>query len=564
MNLKLKPKLIASFLIVCIIFGIGSIVSYVNMKQINDTYTYLNEVVNELNMIGLSIDANVNQQSVHLRGYLLTEDAYERQQLDVVNEQINAAIQAGRDLSTLPETIEQFNRIEQLNNDYKGFADHAISLANININEAISYTNNNVIPQANEIREAVQSFNGWLSELSEERTSQASNQVNRAMFLVVTNSLVALAIAIVFGIVIANVISNPIIRLTKTAKQLAAGNLAVEHTKIKNRDEVYELNESFNEMATSLRETVSQISTNAEHVASSSEELTSSAEETSRATNQITEAIQSVASGAEKQVESTNHVREIVNDISYGMQQIVSSVEVVSSSTTVAEERSKNGVEVVNKAIDQMNTIQTKTSDISEVVTNLGEKSKEIGGIISLITAVAEQTNLLALNAAIEAARAGEHGKGFAVVADEVRKLAEQSNRSANQISSLIQDIQQDIEKSVIVMGEGRSSVQEGLTYVNEAGTEFHTISSSIDDISKQIQEVSASVEQIKAGAETMVGSIEDAASIAEQSSVYSQNVAASAEEQMATMEEIATAAEGLSTMAEKLQAEVGKFKLGV
>ena len=564
MNIKLKTKLIASFFIVCLIFGIGSVVSYVNMKQINDTYTYLNEIVNELNMIGLSIDGNVNQQSVHLRGYLLTEDANEREQLDAVNQQINIAIQEGRELSTLPETVERFNQIEQLNNEYKGLADHAISLTRINMDEAINYTNNHVIPQASEIREAVQSLNGWLSELSEERTSQASSQVSRAMFLVVTNSVVALAIAIFFGIVISNVISKPIISLTKTAKQLAAGNLAIERIHVKSRDEIYELNESFNEMASNLRETVSEISTGAEHVAGSSEELTSSAEETSRATNQITEAIQSVASGAEKQVESTNHVREIVNDISYGMQQIVSSVDVVSSSTTVAEERSKNGVEVVNKAINQMNIINMKTSEISEVVTNLGDKSKEIGSIISLITAVAEQTNLLALNAAIEAARAGEHGKGFAVVANEVRKLAEQSNNSANQISSLIQDIQKDIENSVVVMGEGRSSVQEGLTYVNEAGKEFHTISFSIDDISKQIQEVSASVEQIKAGSETMVGSIEDAANIAEQSSVYSQNVAASAEEQMATMEEIASAAESLSQMAEKLQAEVSKFKLGV
>ncbi|UCZ53577.1 methyl-accepting chemotaxis protein [Bacillus shivajii] len=562
LKLKLRTKLIASFLFVSLIFGVASVVSYINMNQSNNSYSYIIDTVIEVRNISSEIEYNISRQSSNMRGYLLTEDEEQLERLEAANERIFLLIEEAKALSTIEETVQRLDVIEEMNEQYMEEVNLALNLGNTHIDRAIDRTVNYIIPRGRMMADEAEGFTEWLDGVVEEQYTQTTQETNQAMVFVVAMSVIAFILAIVSGIIVSNLISRPIIGLAKNAKQLASGDLSIEKLTVKSRDEVYDLNESFNEMTDSLRNMVSQISTNAEQVAASSEELTTSAEETSKATNQITESIQEVATGADNQVQSTNSANQTASEIKSGMQEIAKSVESVIYSSATADEKSANGTKVVENAVKQMGAIDTKTAEIANVVSQLGDKSKEIGSIISLITDVAEQTNLLALNAAIEAARAGEHGKGFAVVADEVRKLAEQSNHSANQIGNLVEDIQKGIDQSVSVMGEGRESVQKGINSVNEAGTEFGSISKSIVDISTQITEVSAAVQQISAGSESMAASVNEAANVAEQSSGYAQTVAASAEEQMASMEEITSAAETLASMAEELQVEVSKFKL--
>ena len=378
--------------------------------------------------------------------------------------------------------------------------------------------------------------------------------------------IIVLSISVLIGAVIIYLfskhISDPLLKVSHQINEIANGNLAVDDTNITQKDEIGELSANVNRMTSELKDMIGKVSDTAEQVAASSEQLTASAEETSKATEQITESIQSVASGAEEQVNSATKAEMSASDISKGMERITDRMESVTNASTVTKEKSESGQNTIQQTIDQMTFINDKTDIIAQVVNQLGNKSTEIGNIVSLITNVAEQTNLLALNAAIEAARAGEHGKGFAVVADEVRKLAEQSSQSAHQINQLIQDIQIDIKRSVTSMDEGKSAVQDGITFVNQAGNEFEEISRSINEVTSQIEEVSTAVEQITAGTHSMVSAIKDSSKIAEDSAASSQNVAASAQEQNASMEEITAAATTLSNMAEELQESVKKFKL--
>lgn len=209
-----------------------------------------------------------------------------------------------------------------------------------------------------------------------------------------------------------------------------------------------------------------------------------------------------------------------------------------------------------------MNLINENFTDLSVTVTQLGERSSEIGEISKVISTIADQTNLLALNAAIEAARAGEHGKGFAVVADEVRKLAEQSAQSAQQIAHLIVQTQEDTTKTSKSMELATNEVSKGIIIVNEAGDSFAEIKQSVDHVTEQIKVVSKHVQDISKQLIEVVNSIGVIKDITDHANIETQNISAASEEQLAAMEEIASSSSALSSLAIELQQITGKFKI--
>ncbi len=245
-----------------------------------------------------------------------------------------------------------------------------------------------------------------------------------------------------------------------------------------------------------------------------------------------------------------------------GIHRIVESAQVVSDSSTNTADEAALGNESIQKAVRQMKAIGSSVETSATMVTQLSERSREIEKIIEVITGIASQTNLLALNAAIEAARAGEHGKGFAVVADEVRKLAELSRVSADQITTLIHEIQHDTEQVVSSMRVGTEEVKAGVAVVQEAGEAFHKISQAIKEVSGQIQEVSSATEQMSASVEEITASVEGMSQFAKASSANSQQVAQVSEEQLAAMEEITASVHSLADMAEELERLVHRFQV--
>ncbi|MDL4843211.1 methyl-accepting chemotaxis protein [Aquibacillus rhizosphaerae] len=387
-----------------------------------------------------------------------------------------------------------------------------------------------------------------------------NGKVTNTSNLVVT--AIVLIASVIIALVVAKIIINPILVVVTRLQEVAKGDFSGDEIITKSKDEVGLLTNTMNDMVKGLRNLIERVRYTSEQVAASSEQLTASAEETSKATEQITTAVQEVSVGSEKQVDSINKTSEIVTEISKGMDQVAISITSVADLSIETNTKSAEGNEVVGRTIKQMSDVKEQVKNTSLVVNALGTKSSEIGQIVELITEIANQTNLLALNAAIEAARAGEHGKGFAVVADEVRKLAEQSGDAAGQISRLIGEIQTESIRAVDSMDAGSKSVEDGLQMVHQTGNSFNEIAKMIEDISSQSQEVSAIVEQVNAGSEEMVQTIETVANVSEQSAANAQNVAASTEEQLGSMEEITASAESLSQMAEELQDLVKRFKI--
>jgi len=357
-------------------------------------------------------------------------------------------------------------------------------------------------------------------------------------------------------------LSRPIKLITKKVEQIANGDLSTDNVVIKNKDEIGQLSEYINQMTNNLKDIINEISNTSLQVAATSEELSASSEEMSKSVEQVAGSLQQLANGADTQKVKTLEADQSFSTISNEITQIAEHIESVNEMSHQTSSVAENGNEVINKTINQMSKIQAQSELTGNMMDTLGEKSNEIGKIVTLITSVSEQTNLLALNAAIEAARAGEHGKGFAVVADEVRKLAEQSGEAANQVSQLIIGIQEDIKQSVIAMNEGRLSVEEGIQLVNDAGSSFQQIVREVSKVTGHINEVSTTVHGISAEADSVVDLIDDTTKIAEESADYSQSIAAVVVEQNASMEEIASVSEELAKMAEKLQGTIRTFKI--
>lgn len=357
-------------------------------------------------------------------------------------------------------------------------------------------------------------------------------------------------------------LSKPIRLITNKVEQVANGDLSSDNVAIRNKDEIGQLSEYINQMTNNLKNMIYEISNTSLQVAATSEELSASSEEMSKSVEQVAGSLQQLANGADNQKVKTLEADQSFSTISNEISQIAEHVESVSGMSQQTSSLAENGNEVIKKTIDQMSKIQAQSELTGNMMDALGEKSNEIGNIVTLITSVSEQTNLLALNAAIEAARAGEHGKGFAVVADEVRKLAEQSREAANQVSQLIIGIQDDIEQSVIAMNEGRLSVEEGIQLVNDAGSSFQRIVEEVSRVTGHINKASTTVREISAEADSVVELIDDTTKIAEESADYSQNIAAVVVEQNASMEEIASVSEELAKMAEKLQGTIRTFKI--
>ena len=413
---------------------------------------------------------------------------------------------------------------------------------------------------------AVRTSYQQLAEEREENINALSNgvvaQSRHAQIISMMIGCIVTFVAIVLAFVTARNISLPIKKVIHSITKMAQGDISQEPIQAQLQDEIGALMQSTNHLNERLKTMIGSLQTVSNQVASSSEELAQSALEVKTGSTQIALTMQELAEGSDSQASNASDLAVMMDSFIVNVNEATKEGIELQSHSTDVQQLTTAGQGLMSSSTEQMHAIDRIVQESVVKVEGLSEQSKEITRLVSVIDGIAKQTNLLALNAAIEAARAGEHGKGFAVVADEVRKLAEQVSYSVTDISTIVSGIQAETVNVTTSLQAVYEEVRRGTAQITYTGETFENIANAVNHMFANIEKISNNLQGIAQTSININRAIDEVAAISEQSAAGVQQTAATIEETASTMDEVAKSTDMLAEMAEQMNEQVRQFKL--
>jgi methyl-accepting chemotaxis protein len=375
----------------------------------------------------------------------------------------------------------------------------------------------------------------------------------------------ALLVGLIFGWIFSKAFTANFGILTEGAERLSDGDLSrkVRLRKGLFSDETEDLANSLNLVVDSLRNLVGQIRNSSVNVNESSLGLAATAEEMTATSHEVAGSIEQISRGAETQAEMVERVSKVIREMATEIQLIASSASKLFQSAEETTQTAREGENMATTALDNMKQVLGQVEKNGQLIVSYSEQVQQIGSIIDVITNIAQKTNLLALNATIEAARAGEYGHGFAVVAEEVSKLADSTGESAGEITRLIETTREQSQQVQQSMAESIRAIDAGREAVDVAGSSFTAIIDKAEAAQLKAAKITDLTDNQNVGAQSIVEAIEEIARVAEDNAASTEEVSAATEEQSASMEEMTFASQRMSKLADELLTSVSRFNLG-
>lgn len=526
-NLKTAVKLISAFVLVAVIlcfvgfYGIGNLSKM--DKSIVDMYN------NRLTPIAYLGEANElflqNRVSIRDINTMASTEAEKEEYREKIHSNIKSIEEIMSEYSKIALREQELEKMKEYPGAWQRYItniDHAIEVDKTNMSNE-EYTNylltGGLQLATTDMMNILQSLIDINMKQAQDSSDSANKLYQSSRLITISVTIAALLISVSLGYLISQIIARPLNQVMRLLGKVANGDLS-ETSNLNSKDEIGRLAQSVNAMVLNLRRTVESILSSAESVSAAAQQISASTEE--------------VASGSTSQASAAQTMNELFRELSEAINSVAQSAEQASELSDQTMHIAQNGGTVVTDSIQGMTLLNNEMS-------RLEKGSEKIGEIIAVIDDISKQTNLLALNATIEAARAGEQGRGFAVVADEVRKLAERSSEATKQVTHIIKEMQKNTQQSV-------QAVVEGVAFSQKNGEAFENILSMVNDTAHKVTEIAAASEEQAAQSSEVMYSIE--------------SISAATEEMAASSSETALTANALAQLAEELNALVSIFKV--
>jgi len=370
----------------------------------------------------------------------------------------------------------------------------------------------------------------------------------------------AALLAIGIGLFVVRMVATPLVRLRNLMNDGAQGDLTVR-SNFSGRDEIGQLSQSFNQMMAQITTLVNQTNQSARDVLITAEELAEASRKTAISAKEIAVATEEIAGGATSLAVEAEKGSDLTSEISEQMKQVVSANDQMGVSADEVERASQQGTSYMNIVIEKTGLTEEMTRSMVEKVDRLKESTRSIRKILDLLNNMTKQTNILSLNATIEAARAGTAGKGFMVVADEIRKLAEQSRQSIDVVGQITETIQREIDETVSVLSEAYPIFQEQIESVKEASQIFLTVQGQMGDFIDRLGSATESITVLERSQTVLSEAMGNVSAVAEQSSATSEEVASLSHEQTSISEGLVQLSNKLETVSKELTELLTKFR---
>lgn len=571
-NLKVAQKLT---IIGILAFIATVLVGWVGYSSLKNAQKNMEELYNEDTMsiyycAKVRYNTRYSQIQASLQPYTIAPD---RRQDRITK--FNNAIKEAEDYMQKYETLhanhpKRAEMAAKVRKDFDTYRTNASQLLQMNAYEGaderapMNFYQEKVMPLAvamsNDL-EAVQSSN---LENAQSGMAKAEQEMESAILRMIATCVAIIVLLTVSIAFVTKQITDPLQLVIRVCEKLSQGDFRTGGLigTVERGDEFGRMEAAVRDMRVTVNELIKKVITSTEQLAASSQELTATAHQSALASEQVAQRVTSSAGAVIEQQKDVEEAMESIDNTMRSIENLNRTAAEVTANVTESHKQAQDGSSAIGEAVGKIVSVEEIVNSSTVTVDKLGQRSQEISQIVEAISGIADQTNLLALNAAIEAARAGEHGRGFAVVADEVRKLAEESQNAAKRISGIIGGIQSDTTDAVSSMQKGNTAVKEGTASVGQLKTAFDKILEASEAVAEKAHGMSGDLKVVSQDTENVRTRSSKISDNSRQVASDMESVSAAAEEQSAAAEEIASASEALAQLAHGLQTAVGEFKV--